>query len=153
MKGSIHKVCANASCPVHHPKQQTSRDDGKEKAEHEKQRKEQAIANATGLRVLSAVGAAVPVRLMKRDLLFVIEKLVSLMEEQRPEMLARQHGIRQKGDDGGIGKTLAAYIRRADEGNDRATTQTASGNLVVDRMPSLIRCIIGPFVKVCLVFL
>jgi ParB family transcriptional regulator, chromosome partitioning protein len=62
------------------------------------------------------VGAAVPVRLMKRDLLFVIEKLVSLMEEPRLEMLARQHGIRQKRDDGGIGKTLAAYIRRADEG-------------------------------------
>jgi ParB family chromosome partitioning protein len=78
--GSIHKVCANASCPVHHPKQQISRNDDKEKAEHEEQRKEQAIANAIGLRVLAAVGAAVPVRLMKRDLLFVIEKLVGLME-------------------------------------------------------------------------
>ena len=62
------------------------------------------------------MGATVPVRLMKRDLLFVIEKLVALMEEPRLEMLARQHGIRQKRDDGGIGKTLAAYIRRADEG-------------------------------------
>jgi ParB family chromosome partitioning protein len=62
------------------------------------------------------VSVAVPVRLMKRDVLFVIEKLVSLMEEPRLEMLARQHGIRQKRNDGGIGKTLAAYIRRADEG-------------------------------------
>src|SRR6202012_6119889 len=69
-----------------------------------------------GRPVVAAVGAAVPVRLMKRDLLFVSEKLVSLMEEPRLEMLARQHGIRQKRDDGGIGKTLAAYIRRADEG-------------------------------------
>ena len=25
--GTVHKVCANASCPVHHPKQKTSRDD------------------------------------------------------------------------------------------------------------------------------
>ena len=113
--GSVHKVCANPSCPVHHPKQQTSRDDEKVKAEREKQRKEQAIANTTGIRVLAAVGAAVPVRLMKRDLLFVIDKLVSLMDEPHLEMLARQHGIRQKRDDGGIGKTLAAYIRRADE--------------------------------------
>jgi ParB family chromosome partitioning protein len=31
-------------------------------------------------------------------------------------MLARQHGIRQKRDDGGIGKTLMAFVRRADEG-------------------------------------
>ena len=114
--GSIHKVCANPSCPVHHPRQSTSRNDEKEKAEHEKQRKEQAIANATGVRVLAAVGAAVPVRLMKRDLLFVIEKLVSTMEENRIEMLARQHGIRQKRDDGGVSKTMAAFVRRADEG-------------------------------------
>ena len=69
--GTIHKVCANPSCPVHHPKQQTSRDDEKWKAEQEKQRKEQAIANTTGLRVLAAIGAAVPVRLLKRDLLFI----------------------------------------------------------------------------------
>ena len=29
---------------------------------------------------------------------------------------ARQHGIRQKRDDGDVAKTLAAFIRRADEG-------------------------------------
>ena len=114
--GTLHKVCANASCPVHHPKQQTGRDDDKWKAEREKQRKEQAIANATGLRILAAVSAAVPVRLMKCDLLFILVKLVSLLDENRVETLARQHGIRQNRDDGGMGKTLAAYIRRADEG-------------------------------------
>lgn len=114
--GTIHKVCANPSCPVHHPKQQTSRNDEKWKAEQEKQRKAQAIANATGLRVLAAVSVAVPVRLMKRDLLFILEKLVGIMDENRVEMLARQHGIRQKRDDGGVGKTVSAFIRRADEG-------------------------------------
>jgi ParB family chromosome partitioning protein len=102
---------------VHHPKQQTSRNDEKWKAEQEKQRKEQAIANATGLRVLAAIGSAVPVRLMKRDLLFILEKLVSVMDESRVETLARQHGIRQNRDDGGIAKTLAAFLRRSDEGN------------------------------------
>ena len=101
---------------MHHPKQPTSRNDEKWKAEQEKQRREQAIANATGLRVLAAIGGAVPVRLMKRDLLFILEKLVSLLDENRVEMLARQHGIRQKRDDGGVAKTLGAYLRRADEG-------------------------------------
>jgi ParB family chromosome partitioning protein len=114
--GTVYKVCANPSCPVHHPKQTVSRDDEKWKAEQEKQRKEQAIANATGLRVLAAIGVAVPVRLMKRDLLFILEKLVSIMDENRVEMLARQHGIRQKRDDGGLAKTFAAFLRRADEG-------------------------------------
>jgi ParB family chromosome partitioning protein len=114
--GTIHKVCANPTCPIHHPKQPTSRNEEKWKAEQDKQRKEQAIANTTGLRVLAAVSAAVPVRLIKRDLLFILEKLVSVMDENRVEMLGRQHGIRQKRDDGGIGKTLTAFVRRADEG-------------------------------------
>ena len=114
--GTIHKVCANPTCPVHHPKQLTSRNDEKWKAEQDKQRREQAIANTTGLGVLAAVSAAVPVRLMKRDLLFILEKLVGVMDENRVEMLARQHGIRQKRNDGGIGKTLTAFVRRADEG-------------------------------------
>jgi ParB family chromosome partitioning protein len=50
------------------------------------------------------------------DLLFVIERLVSVLDESRVEMLARQHGIRQKRDDGGLQKTLNAFLRRADEG-------------------------------------
>jgi ParB family chromosome partitioning protein len=123
--GTIHKVCANPACPIHHPKQSTSRDE-KWKAEQEKQRREQSIANATGLRVLSAVGAAVPVRLMKRDLLFVLEKLTTLMDENRLAMLARQHGIRQKRDEGGLAKTFAAFLRRADEGTlSRLLVETA----------------------------
>ncbi len=114
--GAVQKVCANPACPVHHPKQKAAREDDKWKAEQEKQRKEQAIANATGLRVLAAVSAAVPVRLMKRDLLFILEKLIALMDELRIETLARQHGIRQKRDEGGLAKTFAAFLRRADEG-------------------------------------
>ena len=38
------------------------------------------------------------------------------MDENRVEMLARQHGIRQKRDDGGVCKTLATFLRHADEG-------------------------------------
>jgi ParB family chromosome partitioning protein len=114
--GTIHKVCANSACPVHHPKQQTSRDDEAWKAEQAKRRREEAIASATGLRVLSAIGSAVPVRLFKRDVLFAVEKLVSIMDEQHVETLARQHGTRQKRDDGGVKKAFAAFLRRADEG-------------------------------------
>lgn len=114
--GTVHKVCANPASPVHHPKQKGNGDDeARWKAQREKERREQAIANATGLRVLSAIGSAVPVRLLKRDLLFVIERLMVMMDESRFEMLARQHGIRQKRDDGGVKKTLTAFVRRADE--------------------------------------
>jgi ParB family chromosome partitioning protein len=34
------------------------------------------------------------------------------MEEPGLEMVARQHSIRQKRDDGAIGKTLSAYVKR-----------------------------------------
>ena len=116
--GTPRKVCAKHACPVHHPHQQrpNSRTDEKWKAEQEKQRREQAIANTAGLRVLAAVSAAVPVRLLKRDLFFVLERLIGLMDENRIETLARQHGIRQKRDDGGITKTMIAFAHRADEG-------------------------------------
>jgi ParB family chromosome partitioning protein len=119
-QGTIHKVCTHAACSVHHPKaKQDAQDEAqraKWKAEQEKQRREEAIANTTGLRVLSAIGSAVPVRLLKRDLLFVAERLLSLMDENRIEAIARQHGIRHKRDDGGVRKTLTAFARRANEG-------------------------------------
>ncbi|HWA93143.1 MAG TPA: hypothetical protein VG844_00980 [Terracidiphilus sp.] len=115
--GTIHKVCANPACPIHHPKQQgkAGANDTRFKVEQEKRRREEAIANATGLRVLSAIAEAVPVRLMKRDLMFVAERLANLLDENRLTILARQHGIRQKRDDGGVARTYRAFLRRADE--------------------------------------
>jgi ParB family transcriptional regulator, chromosome partitioning protein len=114
--GTVHKVCANLACPVHHPKQETTRDDGKWKAEQEKQRKEQAIANTTGIRVLKAIGDAVPVRLMKRDLLFVLIQTFPLLNEWQLQTLARQHGIRKDRETDMLEKLFTAFLRRADEG-------------------------------------
>jgi ParB family transcriptional regulator, chromosome partitioning protein len=50
-KGELRKVCTEPTCPVHHPKKQTPKADASLKAEHEK-RHEEALANATGNRVL-----------------------------------------------------------------------------------------------------
>jgi ParB family chromosome partitioning protein len=63
-KGELRKVCTEPTCSVHHPKSRSQKvaDDPKWKAEQEKQRREQAIANATGIRTLAAITAAVPVR-------------------------------------------------------------------------------------------
>jgi ParB family chromosome partitioning protein len=115
--GTIHKVCANPACPVHHPKKanSTSVNDTQFKAEQEKRRREEAIANATGLRVLSAISAAVPVRLMRRDLLFIAERMVNLLDENRATILAKRHGIKRAKENEPTGKLLAAFLRRADE--------------------------------------
>lgn len=115
--GTVHKVCTNPACPIHHPKKTSGANtrDAQFKAEQEKRRREEAIANATGLRVLSAIGMAVPVRLMKRDLLFVAERLVNLLDENRCAILARQHGIKKAKENDSIGKLFAAFLRRADE--------------------------------------
>jgi ParB family chromosome partitioning protein len=123
-KGELRQVCTEPTCPVHHPKKQSSADDAKWKAEQEKQRKEAAIANTTGIRILAAITAAVPVRLMKRDLLFVVERLASLLDENRLAVVARQHGIKKAKDSDSIGKLFTAYLRRAEE--------SALGGLLVE---------------------
>ena len=117
-KGEIRRVCASPDCRVHHPKKQQRRvqTDVAEKAAQEKQRREEAIANTTGIRVLAAIATAVPVRLMKRDLLFVTERLAALLDERRAEIAARQRGIKREKDSDSIAKLFAAYLRRADEG-------------------------------------
>ena len=73
------------------------------------------ISNTTGIRVLSAIGAAVPVRLMKRDLLFVVERLATLLDENRLAIVAKQHGIKKVKDSDSIEKLFAALLRRAEE--------------------------------------
>jgi ParB family chromosome partitioning protein len=116
-KGELRKVCTEPTCPVHHskPRAQKVADDGKWKAEQEKQRREAAIANTTGIRILAAISAALPVRLMKRDLLFVVERLASMVDENPLTVLAKQHGIKQAKDSDSIGKLFAAYLRRVEE--------------------------------------
>jgi ParB family chromosome partitioning protein len=115
-KGTTHKVCANPDCPIHHPKKQKpNHADASDKAQQEKERREAAIANTTSNRVFEAITEAVPVRLMKRDLLFIAERLVSLMDENRLTAIARQHGIKKAKDTDFIGKQFVAYLRRAEE--------------------------------------
>jgi ParB family chromosome partitioning protein len=114
-KGTTHKVCTNPECLIHHPKKQPTKADASFKAEREKERREAAIANTTGIRVLTAISAAVPVRLMKRDLLFVVERLAGLVDGQRLEIVARQHGIKKAKDSDSTGKLFSAYLRRAEE--------------------------------------
>jgi len=81
----------------------------------ERQRRETAIANTTGIRTLPAIAEAVPVRLMKRDLLFVAERLTSLLDENRLFIVVRRYGIKRAKDTDSLGKLFAAYLRRAEE--------------------------------------
>jgi ParB family chromosome partitioning protein len=80
------------------------------KAEQEKRRREEALANATGIRVLQSIVAAVPVRLMKRDLLFIAEQLLPLLDEKRLEMAARNRSIKAKEGES-VAKLLTAFVR------------------------------------------
>jgi len=116
-KGETKRVCTSPECPVHHPKKEQHRTnaDAAFKAEQEKRRREEALAQATGLRVLKAIGDAVPVRLMKRDLLFVAERLTAKLDERHLSVLIRQHGIGKPKDDAAPAKLLAAFLPKAEE--------------------------------------
>jgi ParB family chromosome partitioning protein len=113
-KGEVRKVCTEPTCPVHHPKKQPSKADATFKAEQEKSRREQALANAIGTRVLQTIVAAVPVRLMKRDLLFIAEQMLPLLDDNRVEIVARNRGIRTKEGESAA-KLLTAFLRKAEE--------------------------------------
>jgi ParB family chromosome partitioning protein len=109
-------VCANPDCPIHHASKQRPATDAAFKAEQEKRRREEAIAQATGLRVLKATSDAVPVRLMKRDLLFVTERLAAALDERRLAIIFRLHGIgKANGNGEAPAKLLASFLRKADE--------------------------------------
>ncbi len=116
-KGEVKKVCANPECPIHHARKQHQRThaDATFKAQQEKQRREEALAQATGLRVLKAIGDAVPVRLMKRDLLFVVARLTAMLDERRIAVLIRQHGMGKPKDGEASAKLLVAFLPKAEE--------------------------------------
>lgn len=114
-KGEVRKVCANPDCTIHHPKKTGNSRDESWKAEQEKCRREETIAATAGLRVLAAIAQAVPVRLLKRDLLFTIERLLPLLDERRLEIIGRGRGIRAKKEEN-IGAMLSVFAKKADEG-------------------------------------
>jgi ParB family chromosome partitioning protein len=118
-QGTMQKVCTSADCAVHHPKAKQEprnvEDNAKWKAQQEKQRREQAISETTGIRVLAAIGATVPVRLLKRDLLFVVERLVAMLDEGRLAIVAKQHGIKKQNEKDSVVKLFSAFLRRSEE--------------------------------------
>jgi ParB family chromosome partitioning protein len=116
-KGETKRICSNPECPVHHPKRQNQRNhaDAAFKAEQEKRRREEAIAQTIGMRVLKAIGDAVPVRLMKRDLLFVVSRLSAMLDERKVAVLIRQHGMGRPKDGEAPAKLLAAFLPKAEE--------------------------------------
>ena len=64
------------------------------------------------MRVLQTIVAAVPVRLMKKDFLFVAEQMLPLLDDKRLEMVARNQGIRAKEGESAA-KLLSAFLRKA----------------------------------------
>jgi len=115
-KGEIRTICANPECAIHHARKQKPATDMAVKAEQEKRRREEAIAQATGLRVLKATSDAVPVRLMKRDLLFVAERLTAALDERRLAVIFRLHGIgKANGAEDAPAKLFTSFLRKADE--------------------------------------
>ncbi len=102
---------------MHRPKKQhrQSHADAAFKAEQEKRHRQEALAQATGLRLLKAIGDAVPVRLKKRELLFVAQRLTAMLDERRVALLIRQLGIGKPKSGEAQTKLLAAFLAKAEE--------------------------------------
>ena len=52
---------------------------------------------------------------MKRDQLFVVERLASLLDENRLAIVARQHGIKKAKDGDSLEKIFIAHLCRTEE--------------------------------------
>lgn len=120
-RGENKRVCANPDCPIHHARKSKPANDAAFKAEQDKRRREEAIAQATGLRVLKAIGEAVPARLTKRDLLFAMERFLPANDERRLAILLRQHNLGKtnggKGNRSGDSpmRLLMSFLHKTDE--------------------------------------
>jgi ParB family chromosome partitioning protein len=116
-KGEMRKVCANPECPVHHPKKQQQRTqaDAAFKVEQEKRRREEALAHMIASRFLKAIGDAVPVRLMKRDMLFLAGRLIAMLDERRLSVLIRENRIGKPKNGEPPAKMFMAFLQKADE--------------------------------------
>lgn len=77
-----------------------------------KRRREEALADAIGIRALQTIAAAVSVWLMKRDLLFIAEQLLPLLNQRRREMVAQDRAIKE-GES--AAKLPTAFVRKAAE--------------------------------------
>jgi len=105
----IRQEKAQGQIPAGRAGVQNVRADAALKERQEKQRREEAQAQATGLRVLKAIGNAVPVPLMKRDLLFVVWRLSAMLDERKLAVLIRQHGMGKPMPRKSIGATFSAH--------------------------------------------
>lgn len=101
----MRKVCTEPNCLIHHSKKKQTKGDSSLKVEQEKRRREEAIAATAGRRILAAIADAIPVRLMKRDLLFVAERLLPLLDDRRLLILGKGRSIRPKSDEA-IGRVI-----------------------------------------------
>jgi ParB family chromosome partitioning protein len=92
-KGEIRRVCANPECPIHHARKPKPDADAAIKAEQEKRRREEAIVQVTGLRVLSAI-----------------------LDDRRLAIILRQHNLgKPNRATDAPAKRLSAFLRKADE--------------------------------------
>ncbi len=65
---------------------------------------------------MEAIGNAVPVRLMKRELLFIASTMAGKLDQPRLEIVAKLHHLGPSKEDDPLTKTVLSYLRGIPEG-------------------------------------
>jgi ParB family chromosome partitioning protein len=81
--GSTDLGVKSVPCQTHHPKRQTSKAGTVFKSWQDQRRREETPEQSTGLRALSAMGDAAPIRLLKHDRLLVVEQPHAMLDEMK----------------------------------------------------------------------
>jgi ParB family chromosome partitioning protein len=83
--------------------------------EQECRQRELAIARMSGMKVLEAISASVPGKIMAHDLVFLSELLISGLDLRHLKVLIRLHGIKTTRDAATPPKMLANSIQKMEE--------------------------------------
>ncbi len=114
-QGTLQKVCVNPECPGASP--QTEEASSRRTSRIMPSGRPSSTSSGGTGRLGDnwhpyplCIGAAVPGAADETRLLFVVERLAAMLDENRLAIVARQHGIKKAKDSDSIGKLFASLL-------------------------------------------
>jgi ParB family chromosome partitioning protein len=114
-RGQVVKVCADATCRVHHPNTPSPQQLQRERAEERKRIEKEKLAITTRHRVLATILQRVSAPLKKADLLAVADYLIGHLSYSQVPALAKRHKVEAKKDSATAQELLAKQVSKYDE--------------------------------------
>jgi ParB family chromosome partitioning protein len=114
-RGQLVKVCADATCRVHHPNTPSPQQVERERAEERKRIEKEKLAITTRQRILATILQRVSAPLKKADLLAVAHYLIGHLSYSQVPVVAKRHKVEAKKDSASAQELLTKQVGTYDE--------------------------------------